>query len=186
MYKNFEEIINIVKENSCEEELNRINEEIELFKERGWEKYILLGINIISKLKETNELFHLEKSFRDSYLVYKIFNLNEKDSEFLRKARFKEVLFNDALKMDLSFIYLYRLGNKDPNILKDIIFLCIKDSGIEYILESNHRDVYSNSGMIDLYVLGEKELIFDSLEKYEKNDLDLKHFYIRVIARNGI
>jgi len=193
MYKNYEDLLNVVLANSNEEEKARIVEENELTKERGWEEYILLLANMLPELSE-NGCF-LSLSVMDSYLLFKANNLDKTDNKLLRNQKAKDVLFNDALKLRIENIWLsicleekkqktYDILNKYLKAPLEIIADHHSHKGVEYnyvIVSDNGIDDNAETFFyIDRGVLECKEVDEEGME-------DLKRYLlIEVISKMGI
>lgn len=85
-----------------EEETKRVSEEIELFSVRGWEKYVLLVVNIINGLQECGFEFHeMAGSALDSFAIWLLTTDRKKKEGFLKNERKKWILFNDTLRLSI-------------------------------------------------------------------------------------
>ncbi len=100
-YKEYDEIILDITKNASETEKKKIFEEDELFRKRGWEKYILALVNFFNDIFyehiETNISFG--GSATDSCIIQKATGYNSKmiGDPFRQKSR--EILHNDALRI---------------------------------------------------------------------------------------
>ena len=100
MVKTFEQIKRrVLSLNNSPEELERINEELDLFNKRGWNEYIALAINIINEVEDKVKLCFTGLSILDSLFVLKATREDKYiPHNFVNKKRPKEILFNDAFR----------------------------------------------------------------------------------------
>ena len=107
-FRSYEEMLDYVLSNSNEEERARIMEEDKLFEKRYWKKYIFaIGKYFSEERKEESQYFG--GSARDSYLLYKVSFPNKINSTLLKSEYAKEVLFNDALRIRMKYVYIQPL-----------------------------------------------------------------------------
>ena len=100
-YKEYDEIILEITKNASETEKKKISEEDELFRKRGWEKYILALVNFF------NDIFdeHIETdisfggSATDSYIIQKATGYTQYMLGDPFRQRSREILHNDALRI---------------------------------------------------------------------------------------
>ena len=104
-FRSYEEMLNYVLSISTEEEKARIMEEDELFKKRGWEKYILFIGNCFSEDRKADWNAY-SGSARDSYLLYKVSFPEKINSTLLIREKAKGILFNDALRVNINDVFI--------------------------------------------------------------------------------
>lgn len=100
-YKEYDEIILEITKNASETEKKKISEEDELFRKRGWEKYILALVNFF------NDIFdeHIETdisfggSATDSYIIQKATGYTQYMLGDPLRQRSGIILHNDALRI---------------------------------------------------------------------------------------
>ena len=100
-YKEYDEIILDITKNASETEKKKISEEDELFRIRGWEKYILALVNFF------NDIFdkHIETdisfggSATDSYIIQKATGYTQYMIGDPFRQRSGIILHNDALRV---------------------------------------------------------------------------------------
>ena len=100
-YKEYDEIILEITKNASETEKKKISEEDELFRKRGWEKYILALVNFF------NDIFdeHIETdisfggSATDSYIIQKATGYTQYMIGDPFRQRSGIILHNDALRI---------------------------------------------------------------------------------------
>ena len=102
---NYEEMREFVLANSNAAEKARVIEEDALFRERGWTKYILAIGNYFSDERKQDCLF-FGGSARDSYMLYKVSFPNSTSKDLLESETAKQILFNDALRLRLRYVYI--------------------------------------------------------------------------------
>ena len=104
-FRSYDEMLNYVLSLSNKEEKARIKEEDELFKKRGWEKYIFaIGKHFSEERQFPSDVFG--GSARDSYLLYKVSFPDKINSTLLIRKRAKEILFNDALRVNIKHVFI--------------------------------------------------------------------------------
>ena len=100
-YKEYDDIILDITKNASETEKKKIFEEDELFRKRGWEKYILALVNFFNDIFdehiETNISFG--GSATDSCIIQKATGYNSKMKGDPFRQRSREILHNDALRI---------------------------------------------------------------------------------------
>ena len=102
-FRSYDEMLNYVLSISNEEEKARIIEEDELFKKRGWKKYILFIGNCFSEDRKADWNSY-GGSARDSYLLYKVSFPDTVNTTLLTNEEAKSILFNDALRVRIKYI----------------------------------------------------------------------------------
>ncbi len=112
MIRTFEEIRDEVYNlPNTDEELLRLDEELELFEERGWNQYIAFAVNYLREMNEKVKFFFPSLSVMDSLFVNKAIHPDYNYDKLLSKQYSKGVLFNDALRLGVDIVYA------DPNEL---------------------------------------------------------------------
>ena len=136
------------------DEQDRVQEEITLFKERGWVEYIPILVKLIRTYKSLSDIMPvwMNLSALDSYVLYKICKSEvvgkrlkwSKDTRMLEDERSKVILFNDALRLSInvrnivSNSHLLRRNEELRRPLDEILL----DSGLNYeILEIDRSDL---------------------------------------------
>lgn len=90
-----------------EDEMARIATEICLFKDRGWEDYIALAVNILNEVEEKVKFCFTGLSVMDSLFILKATNRSVPEN-FANKERPFQILFNDALRLSIEVVYASR------------------------------------------------------------------------------
>ena len=100
-YKEYDEIISDITKNASESEREKIREEDNLFRRRGWEKYTLALVNYFNDIFEE----HIETdisfggSATDSYIIQKATGYTQYMLGDPFRQRSREILHNDALRI---------------------------------------------------------------------------------------
>ena len=90
---------------NSKEELDRINEELELFEERGWNQYVAFAVNLIQELDEKVKFYFPSLSVMDSLFINKAVRPEYNYDKLLSKQHSKDILFNDALRLGIDIVY---------------------------------------------------------------------------------
>lgn len=85
-------------------EIQRIDEELVLFEDRGWNDFIAFSINLIQELDDKFHFCFPHLSVMDSLFVRKALYPNDDYAWFLRKQRPRDILFVDALRLGIEII----------------------------------------------------------------------------------
>ena len=104
-FRSYEEMLNYVLSISNEKEKARIKEEDELFEQRGWKNFILVIGNCFSEDRQFDWNAY-SGSARDSYLLYKVSFPDKINNTLLIRKRAKEILFNDALRVNIKHVFI--------------------------------------------------------------------------------
>lgn len=153
--------------NSCETEAEkeRVKEEISLFEGRGWVEYFSVLEKLISEFRDlSGEMpVYMNKSVLDSYAMYRTRNIF-KDNKLLRDEKAKGILFNDALRLDIS-VYNAEFNKqllRRNEIIRRPLDEILLESGLNYeILETRRTD------------LSIEQLIIVSTSDIPKKDIDV-------------
>ena len=105
------------------EEKIRIGEELDLFEERGWNDYVALAINIISEVEEKVRFCFTGFSALDSLFVLKATNKYIPEN-FVNKKHAKDILFNDAFRLNIEVVYAYK---KELNYYTKLAYFIISE-----------------------------------------------------------
>lgn len=153
-----EEVISICDK----EELERVKQEFKLFEQRKWENYILFSIRLLSRIDE-----FLGGSIRDSYVVRKYLK-KSKDESWLRHQNSKEILFNDALRLNIEIIRVVSHFEKE--------FLKVNDLFESTINEFNfYRKETLTKSNSEILILSDKKIsneLLNVILNEKKNSTD--------------
>ena len=134
-FRSYDEMLNYVLSISNKEEKARIKEEYELFKKRGWEKYIFaIGKHFSEERQFPSDVFG--GSARDSYLLYKVSFPDTVNTTLLTNEEAKNILFNDALRLKIKYIHVDTLSKGILEEFQGKLKNMSSVLGLEYIRES--------------------------------------------------
>ena len=141
-YNNFDELVINVLAHSNDEEVKRINDEVDLIKKRNWGEYFVMLSNMLPKLVD-NGCF-LSSTVMDSYLLSKSMNPNEYNTKLLNNKIAYNALFNNDLQLDIKNVWGPLLLEEMKQKTFDIINDCIIPGGFvlndKYENKDNHSD----------------------------------------------
>jgi len=123
---------------NSKEELERINEELELFEAKGWNTYIAFAINFLKEIEEKVKFFFPNLSVMDSLFVNKALHPNYNYDKFLSKKHSKDILFNDALRLSIDIVYA---DNEERLYLNRLTAFIFKEYLARYHLYSRAKGV---------------------------------------------
>ena len=137
MFNNYEELKAAALANANVEERARIMEEIALFHQRDWEEYALLMANCLAEW-ESRPI--LSKSVKDSYLIFKGLH-PEKTDKLLHNEKAKDILFNDAFRLDVLVVSMNLSFVEDLRRIDKTLEEELLKTGLHYyqwMLPNNH------------------------------------------------
>lgn len=178
-FRSYDEMLNYVLSISNKEEKARIKEEYELFKKRGWEKYIFaIGKHFSEERQFPSDVFG--GSARDSYLLYKVSFPDKVNSTLLKDEEAKSILFNDALRVRIKYIHVKSLSKGVLEEFQRKLDSMSSELGLKYkrilIQNNEERIIVSNTDIptedSDLINNEKKE------SNYEENDVLRKYLII--------
>ena len=112
----------IYRHDNNKEEYDRVFEEINLIGSRGWEPFILLLLEVLTKKRSWP--IELSGSAMDSYLLYLADGENNgcKNIDKLNNQKSRDIFFNDALRLNLNIVCAFQdiLDTETLNLLNDI------------------------------------------------------------------
>ena len=120
MVRTFEQIVkDVFSLPNTDEEVERLLDELELIEKRDWRDYITLAVNIITEVDEKVKFCFTGFSVKDSLFVLKAIGDKYIPKNFVKKKHPKDILFHDALRLNIEIVYaenkeltyLYRLTN---------------------------------------------------------------------------
>ena len=192
MFKNYPSLVQFVKEQtSCKEE-SRIEEEISLFKERGWEHYVLFLSNLLPELRRSDALSSLSKSALDSYFLYKAENGPSINHDKLRDSKAKSILLNDALRLDINLVGLKFMWEEKLQSINDIIESNIKEHNLFSAerLNNSTQDDASETLILSTSRIPESDVKIILNEKTEsteeESEILRKYLIMKISIHNGI
>jgi len=125
MFYNFDDLVNEVMLISNDEEKRKVKEEVDLFVERNWEKYILFIVNVTKD-------FYADKSgsAMDSYLIRKAIDTEFVNTKLLHSERAKQILENDALRLNMHVYWMKMALNEKLIELDSILETNLRELGL--------------------------------------------------------
>ena len=178
-FRSYEEMLNYVLSISTEEEKTRIKEEDKLFEKRGWKKYILFIGNCFSEDRQFDWNAY-SGSARDSYLLYKVSFPDKINSTLLIRKRAKEILFNDALRVNIKHVFIESYLIKKREEFHRKLDSMSSELGLKYkriLIQNNEERIIVSSTDIpteDFDLINNEKK--DS--NYEENDILRKYLII--------
>ena len=192
MFNNYPSLVQFVKEQTSEKEESRIEEEISLFQERGWEHYVLFLSNLLPELRRSDALPSLSKSALDSYFLYKAENGPSINHDKLRDSKAKSILLNDALRLDINLVGLKFMWEEKLQSINDIIESNIKEHNLFSAerLNMNTQDKASETLILSTSKIPEADINIIMNEKTEstkaESEILRKYLLIRITINIGI
>ncbi len=153
---------------TTEREKKRVGKEFALFEERGWENYILLMKDIMKAMNPESGLCVQGGSVCDSYALEKYRTGETGELRLLLNEKGRQILFNDALRMN------YVLENPDSLMMEkirnldDVLDPIVLSSGLfkaQRLYEDTTNDPAVARRMVEFLVL--------SNEPIDEDDMDL-------------
>ena len=186
-FSNYDEMREFVLANSNDVEKARVIEEDALFRERGWTKYILAIGNYFSDERKQECLF-FGGSARDSYMLYKVSFPNSTSKDLLESETAKQILFNDALRLRLRYVYI------DMFLQRELLELQKKLDKMTYELGLKYREklISKNRERIVIYENSIPDEDFDIINSETRNssedvnDILRKYFIVVLEAFVGL
>lgn len=113
----------IYKHDNNQDEYDRVFDEVSLIAQRGWEPFILLLSEVITKMRSWP--IELSGPAMDSYLLYLATGENSDDRKNIDKLNYqksRDIFFNDALRLNLNIVCAFQdiLDTETLNLLNDI------------------------------------------------------------------
>lgn len=193
MFESYLGLVQYVREHSTDkEEIARIEEEIRLFEERGWEEYVLFLANLLPRLNKSEALPFLSKSALDSYFLYKAENGSSINQDRLRNDKAKGILFNDALRLDIKLVWMRSYWEEKIRVFNDIFKSEIKKHGLFSSERQtlNTKDDVSETVILSTSEIPEKDVEIIMNEKPDSTGSESgilrKYLIIRISIHNGI
>ena len=156
MFESYLGLVQYVREHSTDkEEIARIEEEIRLFEERGWEEYVLFLANLLPRLNKSEALPFLSKSALDSYFLYKAENGSSINQDRLRNDKAKGILFNDALRLDIKLVWMRSYWEEKLRVFNDIFKSEIKRHGL---FSSERQTLNTKDDVSETVILSTSEI----------------------------
>ncbi len=192
MFKNYPSLVQYVKEQTSEKEESRIEEEISLFKERGWEQYVLFLSNLLPELRHSNALPSLSKSALDSYFLYKAENGPSINQDKLRDSKAKSILLNDALRLDINLVGSKNMWKEKLQSINNVTEPIIKEHNLFSAerLSMNTQDKASETLILSTSKIPEADINIIMNEKTESTEAESeilrKYLIIRITIYCGI
>lgn len=185
-----------------EEESRRVNEEIELFVSRGWEKYVLLALNTIRELQECGFDFPYEMagSALDSFAIWLLTTDRKKEQGFLKNERRKGILFNDALRLSVCIHKMFAKEHPEFAVrLNSILESNLRELGLIYtehlVKGRNPLPMGSPETEDDLIIVAndkipasDEEWVMTETRKVREGEAEILHKYLilRVVKFGGL
>ena len=113
----------IYKHDNNQDEYDRVFDEVSLIAQRGWEPFILLLSEVMTRKRSWP--IELCGSAMDSYLLYLAAGENNDDRKNIDKLNYqksRDIFFNDALRLNLNIVCAFQdiLDTETLNLLNDI------------------------------------------------------------------
>lgn len=119
----YDKVFGIInRHDNNKDEYDRVFEEINLIGSRGWEPFILLLSEVLTKKRSWP--IDLSGSDMDSYLLYLADGENNgcKNIDKLNNQKSRDIFFNDALRLNLNIVCAFQdiLDTETLNLVNDI------------------------------------------------------------------
>lgn len=191
-----------LKRCTSEEEIERVNEEVELFRNRGWEKYIVLVVKLIKDIQQFRffDPYNLVGSAMDSYAI-RLVTTNKKESkDFLEDNNKRRILFTDTLRFTFQFHKMFMEGTLDFfKRLNDNLEAYISELGLVYtehlIDGENARAIGSPRTKDNLIIISNNRVLEDDekwilteTRKVRDGEIDIlrKYLLIKISMFDGL
>ena len=152
---------------TTDREKKRVEKEFVLFEERGWEKYILLMAEIMKAMNARPEFCLEGGSVCDSYALGKYRTGETGELRLLLNEKGRQILFNDALRMNYVLNEPGELMMENVGKLDDVLDPAVLSSGLfkaQRLYEDTTNDPLIAGRMLEFLVLSTKPIDEDDMD----------------------